>query len=154
MPNFNLVNESSLDKILKAKVFVHTDSQLRAVHIILGYTPISKTFQALKCVIKARDLRLHRISVAVPSFLISGQIPKGVLTTTTILEEVPKVEASSSHPISKEEEEEKEKEKEEGEIFEVFDSEDDFEVLNQPLSLVKESQVQEASPVLNNMGIQ
>ena len=152
MPNFNLVNESSLDKILKAKVFVHTDSQLRAVHIILGYTPISKTFQALKCVIKARDLRLHRISVAVPSFLISGQIPKGVLTTTTILEEVPKVEASSSHPISKEEEEEKEKE--EGEIFEVFDSEDDFEVLNQPLSLVKESQVQEASPVLDNMGIQ
>ena len=152
MPNFNLVNESSLDKILKAKVFVHTDSQLRAAHIILGYTPISKTFQALKCVIEAQDPRLHRISVAVPGFLISGQIPKGVLTTTPILEGVPKVEASSSHPISKEEEEEKEKE--EGEIFEVFDSEDDFEVLNQPLSLVKESQVQEASPILNNMGIQ
>ena len=44
MPNFNLVNESSLDKILKAKVFIHSDGQLRAAHIILGYTPIAKTF--------------------------------------------------------------------------------------------------------------
>ena len=44
MPNFNLVNESSLDKILKAEVFVHSDGQLRAAHIILVYTPISKTF--------------------------------------------------------------------------------------------------------------
>ena len=42
--NFNLVNKSSLDKILKAEVFVHSDSQLRVVHIILDYTPISKTF--------------------------------------------------------------------------------------------------------------
>jgi len=44
VPNFNLVNESSLDKILKAEMFVHSDGQLRAAHIILGYTPISKTF--------------------------------------------------------------------------------------------------------------
>ena len=115
VPNFNLVNESSLDKILKAEVFVHSDDQLRAAHIILGYTPISKTFQALKCIIKARDPRLHRISVVAPGFLISGLIPEGVFTTTPIPEGVPKVEASSSRPINKEEEEEKEKE--EGETF-------------------------------------
>ena len=29
IPNFNLMNQPSLDKILKAKVFIHTDSQLR-----------------------------------------------------------------------------------------------------------------------------
>ena len=29
IPNFSLVNQASLDKILKAKVFVHTDGQLR-----------------------------------------------------------------------------------------------------------------------------
>ena len=30
VPNFNLVNQLSLDKILKAKVFIHSDDQLRA----------------------------------------------------------------------------------------------------------------------------
>ena len=44
IPNFNLVNQASLDKILKAEVFVHTDSQLRAAHLILDCIPISKRF--------------------------------------------------------------------------------------------------------------
>ena len=35
IPNFNLVNQQSLDKILKAEVFVRTNSQLRAAHLIL-----------------------------------------------------------------------------------------------------------------------
>ena len=35
IPNFNLVNQLSLDKILKAEVFIHTDDQLRAAHLIL-----------------------------------------------------------------------------------------------------------------------
>ena len=107
MLNFNLVNKSSLDKILKAEVFVHSDSQLRVVHIILGYTPISKTFQVTKCVIKAQDPRLHRISVAASGFLLPYPILNGILTTTPILEGVPKVEASSSRPINKEEEKKK-----------------------------------------------
>ena len=32
-----------------------------------------------KCVIKTRDLRKHQINVVVPSFLIPGSIPEGVL---------------------------------------------------------------------------
>ncbi|XP_075661484.1 uncharacterized protein LOC142631245 [Castanea sativa] len=44
IPNFGLVNQLSLDEILKAEVFVPSDSQLRAAHLILGYTPISKGF--------------------------------------------------------------------------------------------------------------
>ena len=52
VPNFDLINQEFLDKILKAEVFVHSDGQLRAAHLILGYTPISKSFQAPKCVIK------------------------------------------------------------------------------------------------------
>lgn len=44
IPNFSHVNQPSLNKILKAEVFVHNDDQLRAAHLILGYTPISKTF--------------------------------------------------------------------------------------------------------------
>jgi len=65
VPLFSFVNQPSLDKILKAKVFVHSDGQLRATHLILNYTPISKSFQALKCFIKAKDPRLHWISIAV-----------------------------------------------------------------------------------------
>ena len=59
IPNFNLVNQPSLDKILKAEVFVRSDGQLRAAHLILGYKPLSSSFQASKCQIKARDPRLH-----------------------------------------------------------------------------------------------
>ena len=79
IPKFSLVNEQSLDKILKAKVLVHSDGQLRAVHIILCYTPISTSFQVPKCVIKVRDPHLHQISVAVPSFLTADPILKGIL---------------------------------------------------------------------------
>ena len=59
IPNFNLINEPDLTKILKAKIFVHTNRQLRATHIILGYVPISSNFQAPKFVIKAKDPRLQ-----------------------------------------------------------------------------------------------
>lgn len=55
----NFVNQPDLNRILKSEVFVHSDGQLRAAHLILGYTPISSSFQAPKCVIKARDPRLH-----------------------------------------------------------------------------------------------
>ena len=130
IPNFNLMNQPSLDKILKVEVFVHTDGQLRAAHLILDYIPISKSLQALKCVIKARDPCLHRINVATLGFLTTGPIPEGILTTTPIPEGIPRValpfqraakeEATPSQPLSKEEEE----------VVEVSDSEDDFEIFN------------------------
>ena len=66
----------SLDKILRSEVYVNeADNQLRAAHLILGYTPISRAFQALKCVIKARDPQLHRISVAYEGFMVFEGIP-------------------------------------------------------------------------------
>ena len=93
-------------------------------HLILGYTPILLSFQAPKCIIRARDPRLHRISVAIPGFFLpeGDPIPEGILTTQAIIEGtstnkhipegVPKVtfpsqhtpsEATSSQPSSKEE---------------------------------------------------
>ena len=77
--NFSLVNESNLNKVVKAEVFVHIDGQLRVAHHILGYTPLSSSFQALKCVIKVRDHRLHLINVAVPGFLNLSPGPRIVL---------------------------------------------------------------------------
>ncbi|KAL0010808.1 hypothetical protein SO802_005916 [Lithocarpus litseifolius] len=81
----------------------------------------------LKCVIKARDPHLHRISVAAPGFLLPGSVPESTLTIQPILEGVLKtpfplqhtiVEATSSKPLIKEEEE----------IVDVSESEGDFEV--------------------------
>ena len=88
--NFILVNQQSLDKVLKAEVFVHTDGQLRASQLILDYTLISKSFQVLKCVIKAKDPYLHQISIAAPGFLIFGSILEGTLFTNPIPEGIPK----------------------------------------------------------------
>ena len=170
IPNFNLVNQPSLDKTLKAEVFIHTDGQLRVAHLILDYILISKSFQAPKCIIKAKDPHLHRISVAAPGFLTTDPIPKGTLTTNPIPEGMPKValppqhttgKAISSHPAIRKEEEQKEEE-----VVEVSDSEDEFEVFNRPLSLkastgdlghsspTQSNQNRRVIPIPNNMGIQ
>ena len=75
---------------MKAEVFVHIDGQLRVAHLILDYIPISKTFQVPKCIIKARDPCLQRISVATPRFLITGPIPTSTLATGPIPKGIPK----------------------------------------------------------------
>ena len=112
--NFNLVNQQSLDKILKAEVFVHTNDQLKVAYLILDDIPISKSFQAPRCVIKARDPHLHRISVAAPGFFTTGPIPEGTLTIVPKPAGIAKValpsqrsveeEATSSQPSTKGEE--------------------------------------------------
>ena len=117
-PNFSLVNRVSLENILKVEVFVNEDNnQLKAAHLILGYTPISRAFQAPKCVIKAHNPCLHRICVAVEGFLL----PEGA----SIPEGIPLVSPSSSRPVV-EEKDEKAKKKEE--VVELGLSEEEFEV--------------------------
>ena len=111
--NLNLVNKSSLDKILKVKVFVHTDSQLRAAHLILDYIPISSSFQAPKCQIKARDPRLHLINAVMPSFLNPSPGPQRVLKVEPLLPCKAEDEATPSQPTTREDEEEEEEEEEE-----------------------------------------
>ena len=76
MPSLCLVNKASLDRILQSEVYVNElNGQLRAAHLILGYTPISRAFQAPKCVIRAKDPRLHRISIAYEGFVVPKGIP-------------------------------------------------------------------------------
>ena len=122
-----------MDKILKAEVFVHMDGQLRATYLILDYTLISKSFQAPKCIIKARDPRLQQISIATPSFLLSSPIPEGTVATEPILEGIPKAASplsqvtriiTSSRIASTKEEE----------VVDVPDFEDEFEVFNRAWS--------------------
>ena len=45
-------------------------NQVKVAHKILGYDPIQKSFLAPKYVIKAKDPRLHRITVAKHGFLL------------------------------------------------------------------------------------
>ena len=155
-PNFNLVNKDCLDKILKVEVFVNSNGQLRAVHLILAYAPISSIFQAPKCVIRARDPRLHRISVTVLGFLLPGPKVEGVEITTLIPEGIPKagvlsqqrtVEATTLSRLA---------DVEEGEMLEVADSEDEFEVFSQALSpeISSPDLGPLFSPIIDEMGIQ
>ena len=99
-PNLRLVNKASLDKLLKAEIYVNeADGQLRAAHLILGYTPLSFAFQALRCVITARDPRLHRISVAYEGFIVPEGIPLPQYTPLTEPLFVASVSAGTSSPL-------------------------------------------------------
>ena len=127
IPNLNFVYVPDLTKILKVEIFVHKDGQLRAAHLILDYNPLSSSFQAPKYVIKAKDHLLHLINVAVPGFLNQDLALEGVLQVKSFFQYTAEDEATPSQPTTKEEEEEEE-------VVKVFDSEDDFEVINQPHS--------------------
>ena len=136
--------------------------------MILGYTPLSSSFQVPKSVIRAKDPSLHLINVVVLGFLNPGHVPQGVLKVKPILPYKAEDEATPSQPIIKEEEEEKEEEENE-QAVEVLDSEDkskdNFEVFNQPESLevpagdfshlptAKLSQTQRDLPIPEAMGI-
>ena len=111
-PQLSLVNRRSLDRILRFEVYVNeADGQLRVTHLILGYTPISRAFQAPKCVIKANDPRLHHISVAYKGFVVPKgiPIPEGTPLTQPLFVATPSIGASSSQLVLQEEEEEEEK---------------------------------------------
>lgn len=62
--NFNLLNQ-----VLRSKIFLHWDGKIREVHIIFGFIPILNRFQVSKHVIKAKDLRLALVDVAVKGFI-------------------------------------------------------------------------------------
>ena len=138
-PNLKLVNKASLDKLLKAEIYVNeADGQLRAAHLILGYTPLSFVFQAPKCVIRARNPQLHRISVAYEGLIIPEGIPLPQYTSRIepLFVASVSVGTSSSLPTLREKEIKgrKEEEKDEEEVVEVSESSDDFGIFDQPIN--------------------
>ena len=90
------------------------DGQLRVAHLILGYTPISRAFQAPRCVIRAKDSRLPRINVAYEGFKVLEGIllPKHTPSTKSLPIATFLAGVSSSSPILQEEEKEKEEQEE------------------------------------------
>lgn len=75
-PNLNFVNEPNLTRILKSEIFLHTDRQLQAAYVILGFKPISTIFQSPKYMRKVKEPQLHQINITVPGFL-TGPLPTG-----------------------------------------------------------------------------
>ena len=96
------------------------DNQVRAAHKILGYDPIQKSFSVLKYMIRAKDPRLHRITVAEHSFLL----PEG-----SSVQEGATLAGSSSSQQAVEVEEVREKG--EGQVIELGQLEDEFSVFDQ-----------------------
>ena len=95
-------------------------NQVRAAHKILEYNPIQKSFSAPKYVIRAKDPRLHRITVAEHGFLL----PEGSL----VLEGVPLAGPSSSHQAT---EVERGRVESEEVVADLGPSEDEFGVFDQ-----------------------
>ena len=132
-PSLRLVNKASLDRIQQSKVYVNkSDSQLRAAHLILGYTPISRAFQAPKCVIRAKDPWLHRISVAYEGFVVPKGIPLPRYSPLSQPLPVATLAAgATSFPPVPQVKEKKEAEQEEKGFVDLTESTNDFEVFNQ-----------------------
>ena len=74
-PKLNLINAPALNYLLRPQIFVNGDGQLHAVHLILNYEPISRTFLDVGNSIRANDYCLARIDIFRPGFLASHNLP-------------------------------------------------------------------------------
>ena len=75
---------------------MNDDGQLRAVHLILDFEPISRSFLDIDNSIRADDYRLTRIDVSRPGFLapyglppVDHPIPQGIPSAVQPLQQVP-----------------------------------------------------------------
>lgn len=74
-----MTNVTALSYLLRYEIFISEDRQLRAVHLILDFEPISKIYQEIGNAIKAGDPRLARIDISQPNFLARDDLPPVVL---------------------------------------------------------------------------
>ena len=68
-PRLSFTNVAALNYLLRLEIFISEDRQLRAVHLILDFQPISKIHQDVGNAIRVGDPRLARIDVSWPNFL-------------------------------------------------------------------------------------
>ena len=78
-PKLSLTHVKALNYLLRSKIFVSKDRQLRAVHLILDFEPISKIYQEIGHAIRAGDQRLAWIDVSCQNFLALDNLPPIVL---------------------------------------------------------------------------
>ena len=73
------MNVPALNYLLRSEIYVTEDEQLRAAHLVLGYQPLSRSFQAIGHAIRAGSPRLARIDVSKNGFLAQRDLPPVVL---------------------------------------------------------------------------
>ena len=99
-PRLSFTYVTALNYLLRSEIFVSEDRQLRAVHLILDFQPISEIYQDVGNAIRASDPRLSQIVVSRPNFLARADLPPVALPLPQILPEVaavPEEEIASSH---------------------------------------------------------
>ena len=67
-----MVHVRDLNFVLRSKIFIHTDWQIRASHLILGCTPIYKTWQPFSQALSVDSPLLSYIDVRHANFLPSS----------------------------------------------------------------------------------
>ena len=78
-PKLSFVNVSGLNFLLRSKIFVSDDNQLRAAHLILGYKPLSRIYQDACQALRTGNPRLARIDISKSRFLARRDLPPMVL---------------------------------------------------------------------------
>ena len=74
-PRLSFTNVAALKYLLRSEIFVSKDRQLPAIHLILDFEPISRTFQEIGHTIRARDPQINHIDVSKPDFLARDDLP-------------------------------------------------------------------------------
>ena len=99
-PKLSLINVPALNYLLRSQIFVNDDGQLRAVHLILEFEPISRSFLDVDNSIRVDDYRLARIDVSWPGFFapydllpVDHPIPQGIPFAAEPLQQLPLGEA-------------------------------------------------------------
>ena len=83
-PRLSHANLVGLNYLLRSEIFVSEDRQLRVVHLILDFEPISKVFQEIGHTIRTGDPKIHRIDVSKPNFLAGEDLPPVILPVQQI----------------------------------------------------------------------
>ena len=85
-----------LNYLLRSQIFVSDDGQLRVVHLILDYKPLSNIFQEIGNAIRANDYRLACIDMSRPHFLapydlplVDHPVPQGIPLAAPPIQQVP-----------------------------------------------------------------
>ena len=103
----SLTNTAALNYLLRSEIFASEEGQLRAAHLILGYTPKTKDFQPIGNAITFRDRRINRIDVARKDFLAPFDLapvphpnPQGIPLLVQPIQQVPLQPAAEGEKVA------------------------------------------------------
>ena len=79
VPRLSFTNVQAFNYLLRSKIFLSEDGQLRVAHLILDYKPLSRIFLDVSQAIRVESSRLARIDISKPRFLARRDLPSVML---------------------------------------------------------------------------